>query len=364
MRTLAAVALFALPIAGQPTAAQKPDEQPLRKVSRTLIVLNQSAATASLLDPDSGVIRGSVPTGDGPHEVAVSPDGRTAVVANYGGRLPGSTLTVINVLAGRVARTIKLREPNVGGGPRRTLHRPHGLYFLRDGRRVVVTTEQERRLAIVDVGDGEVLATIPTHGSTSHMVACDRTFSRAFVANIDGGSVSVIDLEERELVGVVETGAGTEGIAAHPERDEVWVTSRADDSVIVIDTKTLAVLERIACGKFPIRVAFTPNGQHALVSNAHTGNVAVIDTAKRAIERRITMTEHLTETSPARVLEFGESPVPASLLVRPDGHYAYVANTQAGIVTVLDLRTWRVARRLPAGADPDGIGWSEIRLDK
>src|SRR6185295_15169127 len=50
----------------------------------TLVVANKDDATVSLLDLASGRIAATVPTGDGPHEVAISPDGRQAVVSNTG----------------------------------------------------------------------------------------------------------------------------------------------------------------------------------------------------------------------------------------------------------------------------------------
>ena len=46
-----------------------------------LIVLNKSDATASLIDLGTGAVVATMPVGTGPHEVAVSPDGRTAVCA-------------------------------------------------------------------------------------------------------------------------------------------------------------------------------------------------------------------------------------------------------------------------------------------
>ena len=50
----------------------------------TLVVLNKSEHTASLIDPDSGKTLAKLPVGRGPHEVIVSPDGRTAYVSNFG----------------------------------------------------------------------------------------------------------------------------------------------------------------------------------------------------------------------------------------------------------------------------------------
>ena len=62
----------------------------------TVIVLNKAEATASFLDEATGRVVATLPTGTGPHEVAVSPDGRTAVACNYGRRdPPGSTLTAV-----------------------------------------------------------------------------------------------------------------------------------------------------------------------------------------------------------------------------------------------------------------------------
>ncbi len=50
----------------------------------TLLVLNKSDNTVSLVDLASKKSVATIPTGNGPHEVAVSPDGRLAVVCNYG----------------------------------------------------------------------------------------------------------------------------------------------------------------------------------------------------------------------------------------------------------------------------------------
>ena len=64
----------------------------------TVVVLNKAEASASLLDAGTGRELAKVQVGSGPHEVAISPDGTTAVVANYGQRQPGNTLTVTGAL--------------------------------------------------------------------------------------------------------------------------------------------------------------------------------------------------------------------------------------------------------------------------
>src|ERR1700752_2007735 len=52
--------------------------------SDLLVVLNKSDHQAALVDPRSHAVVAKIPTGRGPHEVAISPDGRTAYVSNYG----------------------------------------------------------------------------------------------------------------------------------------------------------------------------------------------------------------------------------------------------------------------------------------
>src|SRR5690349_2662311 len=75
--------------------------------AQLLATTNKEAGTSSLLDLKSGTAIATLPTGEGPHELAASPDGKWVVVADYGGRMEdGATLTVIDVAARKVARTI------------------------------------------------------------------------------------------------------------------------------------------------------------------------------------------------------------------------------------------------------------------
>ncbi|MFZ2489989.1 MAG: YncE family protein, partial [Thermoanaerobaculia bacterium] len=62
--------------------------------SDLLLVANKSGHTVDLVDLVSGNSIATLPTGHAPHEIAVSPNGSLAVIANYGDReRPGSTLT-------------------------------------------------------------------------------------------------------------------------------------------------------------------------------------------------------------------------------------------------------------------------------
>lgn len=301
-----------------------------------LLVLNKADDTAQFIAQPSGETAATLATGDGPHEAAVSPDGRWAVAANYEDRT-ANTLTVYDAQTMETSRTIDLGESRS----------PHGLAFVGDSPVLAVTCEGSGQLVLVDVESGEVEARIATEARGSHMVAVTPDGARAFVANIPDGSVSAIDLHERKLLAVIPTGPGAEGIDITPDGREVWVTNRAADSVSVIDAESLRVIETVACAGFPIRCKATPDGERVLVSCATAGELAVFDRASREQTQRVS------------VLDKGEGDDlgPIGVLITPDGTHAFVANSSRREVVVIDLGTLGVIDRIETGNVPDGLAF-------
>jgi YVTN family beta-propeller protein len=326
--------------------------------SGTLLVLNKSDDTVSFIDLKSIEIRATLPTGDGPHEVAVSSDGKTAVVTNYGDNTnPGKTLTVVDVPGKKVVRTIDLG----------TYSRPHGIVWLQ-GDEVAVTVEASKALLIVGVNDGKVKHAIATDQAGTHMVAVSSKHRRAFTANIGSGSTTVIDLASHKRVTDVVTGKGAEGIAVAPDGSEVWVTNRESNTVSVVDPATLKITATLEPGKMPIRVKFTPDGTRALVSNAVSGDVAIFDTVTKKKITSLPMQkpgEQLPKDDVKRMAsQFGSGPVPVGILMPDDLQLAFVANTNFDTVTVIDLDSLRVVDRVKAGREPDGLGYSALTVQK
>jgi len=312
-----------------------------------LMVVNKSDDTVSFLDAKTGALQGTVAVGKAPHEVELLADGRTAAVSNYGTQAePGSSLTLIAVDARAAKGSVA-----VGSGTR-----PHGLRALRDGH-LLVTAEGTKELLIVDPGAGRVVARIPTNRETSHMVVAAPDGTRAYVANIGSGSVTAVDLATRKVLQDVSTGKGAEGIDISPSGREVWVTNRGNDTVSVIDAKSLEIVATLKAAEFPIRIKFTPNGKRALVSCARSGDVLVFDVAGRKELLRIRLGLQAVAGSEKHLFatQFGKSPAPVGLLMAPDGKRAWVASTNADLVSELDLGQSKVSRVLASGREPDGL---------
>lgn len=318
----------------------------------TLVVLNKAEATASLVDLATGAVVATLPTGNAPHEAAVSPDGRLALASNYGtGEAPGSSLTVIDVPGASVVKTIDL-----GAG-----RRPHGVRFL-DARRALVTAEGSKTLLLVDVEKGAVERVIETGQETSHMVTATPDGHRAFVANIGSGTVTAVDLATAKVLAQIPTGKGAEGIAIRPDGAELWVTNRGADTVSVIDPAVLKQVAEMKAASFPIRVAFAPDGRRAFVSCARSGDVAVFDVKQRRETGRLRAGLE-PKAGATNLLGFAGG-VPVGIVVEPSGERAFVAHTNADAVAIFDLAKAAVAGTLKAGREPDGMALSPLTVRK
>jgi YVTN family beta-propeller protein len=286
-----------------------------------------------------------LPTGQGPHEVAVTPDGRLAYVSNYGmygvfregerRDAPGNSITVLD-LSGRAVRdTFDLGEYS----------RPHGLALSRDGRLLWVTCEGSQAVVELDAASGAIRQVWKTAQETSHMLVASADEAKLFVANIRSGSVTIIDRRENRVVSL-PTGAGAEGIDLAPGGREVWVTNRADSSVSIVDVARDTVVAKLGnVGRFPIRVKFTPDGRQAWVSCARSNAVAVFDARTR---RRL------------GTIEVGA--VPVGIQMSPDGTLAFVASTNDNLVTVIGVGARKVLGTFTTGNEPDGMAWAAERV--
>jgi len=312
-----------------------------------LIVLNKSDHEAALVDPAQLRVKAKLPTGHGPHEVGVSPDGATAYVSNYGvfavfregeqRSEPGNTLTVLDLGRRAVRATFDLGAYT----------RPHGLQVSRDGSRLWVTCEGAKAVLELDAGSGEILHAWETAQEVSHMVVATPDEKKLYVANIRSGTVTVIERASGRVASV-PTGEGAEGIDVSRDGKEVWVGNRASNTLSVLDAATDSVIATFPSGgQMPIRVKFTPDGREAWVSNARSASVTVFDAARRALLATLAV-----------------GAVPVGIQMSPDGRRAFVACTNDDVVKVIDVRARRVVRDLRTGKEPDGMAWAPARRGK
>lgn len=318
----------------------------------TLVVANKAEATASLINLESGEVVATLPTGEGPHEVGISPNGQFAMVSNYGRRgSSGQSLTLIDISSASVVKTIDLGE----------YRSPHGVEWL-DEARVAVTVEKNQALIVVDVEKATVSSAIKTDQQVSHMVSLDPERHRAYTSNMGSGSLTVLDLETGERLENIKTGKGAEGLAVSGKDGQIWVTNRDEDTITVLDGETLAVVKTIPSKGFPIRATATAKGQ-VLVTRARAGDLVIYD-ANSFEEIRTVPFDINSMGSEDRLFgdRFGESSVPIGVVVSDSGDRAFVAHANADVITEVDLSNGEVVRLLRAGREPDGMGYSTVAV--
>jgi len=273
------------------------------------------------------------------------------------------------VASGRMTRTIVLTRQGAGQGAATvTYHRPNGIAFMNDQRKVVVTCETESVLLLVDVVEGRVVTAIDTEQEFSHAVILSRDGRKAFVANRTSGSLSVIDLNRRRVVKIIETGGGAQGMALHPTKNQLWVANIETNSISVIDTEKLEEIDEFPCGAYPVSMAFTPDGRRLLCVNYQSGSVSVFDTETHRVVKEIDFMKVVGAAAKERPLapaqrRFGRSALPTSIALRPDGRTAYVTCTRCDHVAEIDLERWKITRTFPVGAQPEGLAWSSFEDD-
>ena len=319
----------------------------------TLAVANKAEATVSLIDLDSGNVVATLTTGEGPHEIGISPDGRFALVTNYGTRdRGGNSLTLIDIPAAVVVKTIDLGEYG----------RPHGVEWL-DDESAAVTVEAAKALIIVDVARDKVTQSIGTGQEISHMVALDPERGRAYTANIGSGSVTVLDLGKGTRETNITTGDGAEGIAVSASGEHIWVTNRGADTITILDADTLETAGEIGSEGFPIRATATPKGQ-VLVTRARAGDLAIYDAATFEELRVVTFDLESMDVEERLFGDrFGDSSVPIGVIADDKGDIAWVAHANADVITEIDLATGEIIRMLRAGKEPDGMGFSPLDVE-
>jgi DNA-binding beta-propeller fold protein YncE len=323
----------------------------------TLLVGNKSEASVSLIDLESGLEVARARTQAGPHEIAVSGDGRLAVVTNYGDRQAGNSLSVIDVERGETVSTIDLGKYS----------RPHGIVFMGDGRRVLVTAEGAQALVVVDVQKGAVTGAIPTGQEVSHMLAYDSAAQRAYVANIGSGSVSLIDVAGGKLLSSHPSGKGAEGIALGASGRDIWVTNRAEDSVVRMDAFSGAVEKKIEVAGFPIRAemftGIAGRPEKLLVTSARSGTLSIIDPETAVLERTVQLGLSLRGEADGLFADaFGESSIPIGIEIEPGGGRIWIAHAGADAVQELDAATWGQLRLLKSGREPDAMAYSPLTV--
>ena len=259
--------------------------------------------------------------------------------------------------------------------------------------KLLVAQKGEASLAIVDPAAGKVLAAVPEGGVTGHEVIASADGRLAYVPiygnsgvgspGTDGRELVVIDLAAQRVVGHVDFG---HGVRPHmplfgPKDGLLYVTTELDQSVTLIDPKTLKILGAIPTGQAESHMlALSHDGRRGYTANVGPGTVSVLDIpARRTLAvipiaghtQRISITPDdkwvftADQTKPQlAAIDTATNKVAHWIALEGvaygtaptlDGRWLLVTMPGKNKVAVVDLKTMQVARSVDTPADPQEI---------
>jgi YVTN family beta-propeller protein len=222
---------------------------------------------------------------------------------------------------------------------------------------LLVANKNDQSLGIIDPISHKQVATVPVGGVTGHEVAASPDGTRAFVPifgnsgvgkpGTDGQHIAVIDLAARK---VERTFAFAKGVRPHhpvigPADGLLYVTTEIDNSVSIIDPKTMRLVGSVPTGQPESHMlAISSDGTKGYTANVGPGTVSVLDLVGRKTLAIVPVATHVQR-----------------IALSVDDRWAFTSDTTTPRLAVIDARTNTVARwvTLPqpgygAAATPDG----------
>ncbi len=304
-----------------------------------LLVANKGNHTLGIVDPATGRQLTEIPeSGVTGHEVAASPDGRTAFVPIYGNSgvgqpgTDGQTIDVIDLASHRRVKTLDLEKPL----------RPHCAVFGPKNGLLYVTTELGESITVIDPKTLKVLETIPTGQKESHMLAITHDGRRGYTANVGAGTVSAIDLEARKVLAIIPISHTTQRIAISPDDRWAFTADQTKPQLAVIDTAANKLHAWVPLPAVAYGTASTRNGHWLLITLPDISKVGVMDIRTMKVVRTVDVAK-----------------MPQEIVVRPDDAVAYVSCMGAQKVAAINLKTWKVDQLIDVGPSDDGLSWAK-----
>jgi YVTN family beta-propeller protein len=287
-------------------------------------VANSASNTVSVIDIQTTLAVTSIPVGDSPWGVAISPNGSQVYVTNN----QGNNVSVIDTASNTVVATIPVQLS------------PFGVAFTPDGTSAYVVNGSSNNVSVINTASQTVVATVPVQKSpvgVAMALTSNGTF--AYVTNSGSNTVSVILVTSNPMVvDTIQVGSGPRWVAVTPNSSLAYVENAGSNNVSVISVADNFVTATTAVGTSPFGAAFTPDSSLAYVANSGSNTVTIISTAS----------SNVIATIPG----FNS---PTQVALTTDGSSAYVTNQNANNVSVITTSSNTITNTVMVGSSPIGI---------
>jgi YVTN family beta-propeller protein len=159
-------------------------------------------------------------------------------------------------------------------------------------------------------------------------LALDDSKNKLYVVTKENNSLYVIDTKTKKIIWKYALGGEGYTCILSPNHKTLYISCWGCDKIILFDTKVQKITGSINAGDNPNDMCITGNGQYLFVANANDNNVSVIDT------RRMKVIEKLNSAL------YSDSPTgstPNSVSLSQDEKTLFIANADNNCLAVFDV---------------------------
>ncbi len=287
---------------------------------RPIFVLNSQDADVSVIDPAAYSLVKRLPTGKEPHHLYLAPDEKTLIVANAG----SNSLTFLNPQTAAVLRTVTgivdpyhlrfspdmkwfvtaanrlnhvdlyLWQGAQAPEPLKLVKRisapktPSHLNIDSKSSVVYVSVQDSDELLAIDLATQAVRWKIAVGKMPAdlYLTADDRTLLLGLTGDRVVEAYDVSGATPK-LIKRIATGNGAHAFRAKGDRRHVFVSNRVANSISLIDTQTLSVVNELPGPGGPDCMEVLADGRTLLVSSRWARKLSFIDIESRKVVRQV-----------------------------------------------------------------------------
>ena len=276
--TVSVVDLDTFKVTNTVPVGQRPRGITITPDGKEILVCASDDDTIQIIDAKTLRVVGELPSGPDPETFALDPKTDMLFVSNENDNM----VTVINV-----ANRQSLREIPTGV-------EPEGMGVSPNGETIVNTSETTNMAHFINAADGKVVANVLV-APRPRIAVWKHDGSEVWVSSELGGVVSVIDPKTHTVTHVIKfqvQGLRSEaiqpvGIRFTKDDKTAFVALGPANRVAVIDAATYQVKKYLLVGQRVWQMAFTPDDKLLLTTNGLSNDISVINVADLDVTRSI-----------------------------------------------------------------------------
>src|SRR3989442_936859 len=218
---------------------------------------------------------------------------------------------------------------------------------------VMIVNRDSNDLAFMDIKTNKIIGRVFLGNNVNpHMVMMSPDGRYVVTGGTRANKAYIIDTRTLELVKIIPVDIAPEHLAFSPDGRWYYQGNPEGDSISVIDMVSLTKIKTISGFVEPLNVTFTPDGSKAYVGNYGAHWVGVVDVRRHELLKKIQIAEvpSFSKLDPDRYYKDIHGINIAA--ITPDGKYLYAADGDLGVVGVIDAREDKVVKVIRVGKDP------------